>query len=363
MNIYKADDSFDFNSITLANPQPVQGGSFYTKLSVGLDKPLYMQLSKCVTKQNIVEAMRGKYCDLMYERNDEDQLMNWIEKFEHGCQDKINAKKSLWFQTELSRDDIETMMSPMTRLYKSGKNILIRVYLNTSKHTGKDKYIAYNENEQPVDLDSITADKYIIPLILIDGIKFSSRSFEIEIKLVQIMVIDPPVIKEVRPVCLIKNSILKAVSNSNTNSITNSNTNVDLDITNGLKNPVMEIPLVETHVVQSDSIVQSASIVQSDSIVQSASIIETQSVSLEKPKKTIVDGVEEICFDFNDIKESITLKKPNDVYYEIYKAAREKAKNMRKVAIEAFLEAKEIKTKYMLSDIEDSDESDYEEEN
>ena len=339
MNIYKADDSFDFSSITLANPQPVQGGSFYTKLSVGLDKPLYMQLSKCVTKQNIVEAMRGKYCDLMYERNDEDQLMNWIEKFEHGCQDKINAKKSLWFQTELTRDDIETMMSPMTRLYKSGKNILIRVYLNTSKHTGKDKYIAYNENEQPVDLDSITPDKYIIPLILIDGIKFSSRSFEIEIKLVQIMVIDPPVIKEVRPICLIKNSISKPLSNSN------SNTNVDLDITNELKTPVIETPavqrtpLIETPVVQKDSV-----------------------ECLEKSKKTVVDGVEEICFDFNDIKESITLKKPNDVYYEIYKAAREKAKNMRKVAIEAFLEAKEIKTKYMLSDIEDSDESDYEEE-
>jgi hypothetical protein len=65
---------------------------------------------------------------------------------------------------------------------------------------------------------------------------------------------------------------------------------------------------------------------------------------------------------FNDIKESITLKKPNDVYYEIYKAAREKAKQMRKVAMEAYLEAKEIKTKYMLSDIDDSDESEYEEE-
>jgi len=354
MNIYKADDSFDFSSITLANPQPVQGGSFYTKLSVGLDKPLYMQLSKCITKQNIVEAMRGKYCDLMYERNDEDQLMNWIEKFEHGCQDKINAKKSLWFQTELTRDDIETMMSPMTRLYKSGKNILIRVYLNTSKHTGKDKYIAYNENEQPVDLDSITADKYIIPLILIDGIKFSSRSFEIEIKLVQIMVIDPPVIKEVRPVCLIKNSISKPLSNSNTN--------VDLDITNELKTPVIETPVVQrTPVVQKTPVIETP-VVQKTPVIETP-IVQKDSVEcLEKSKKTVVDGVEEICFDFNDIKESITLKKPNDVYYEIYKAAREKAKNMRKVAIEAFLEAKEIKTKYMLSDIEDSDESDYEEE-
>ena len=68
-----------------------------------------------------------------------------------------------------------------------------------------------------------------------------------------------------------------------------------------------------------------------------------------------MDGIEEVNLDFNDIKESITLKKPNDVYYEIYKSARKKAKHMRQVAIESYLEAKEIKTKYMLSDIDDSD--------
>ena len=54
----------------------------------------------------------------------------------------------------------------------------------------------------------------------------------------------------------------------------------------------------------------------------------------------------------------LSLKKPNDVYYEIYKVAREKAKHMKKVAVEAYLEAKEIKTKYMLSDIDDSDDTD-----
>ena len=364
MNIYKADDSFDFNSITLANPQPVQGGSFFTKLSVGLDKPLYMQLSKCVTKQNIVEAMRGKYCDLMYERNDEASLMNWIEKFEHSCQDKIDAKKSLWFQTELSRDDIETMMSPMTRLYKSGKNILIRAHLNTAKHTGKDKYLAYDENEQPVDLDTITADKYIIPLILIDGIKFSSRSFEIEIKLVQIMVIEPPPIKEIVPVCLIKN--FKQLNNST----------IDINTPKIVEEKEKHLavkPLAAQVAAQVAAHVEAQVAAHVEAHIEATPLaghVETEESvsrstiepSLEKPKQLSIDGVEEVCLNFNDIKESITLKKPNDVYYEIYKAAREKAKQMRKVAMEAYLEAKEIKTKYMLSDIDDSDESEYEEE-
>ena len=40
---------------------------------------------------------------------------------------------------------------------------------------------------------------------------------------------------------------------------------------------------------------------------------------------------------------------------EIYKAAHEKAKHMKKVALEAQLEAQNIKNKYMLDDILASD--------
>ena len=52
------------------------------------------------------------------------------------------------------------------------------------------------------------------------------------------------------------------------------------------------------------------------------------------------------------------LKKPNDVYYEIYKIAKEKAKTAKKKALEAFLEVKNIKNTYLLTDLEDSDSED-----
>ncbi len=52
------------------------------------------------------------------------------------------------------------------------------------------------------------------------------------------------------------------------------------------------------------------------------------------------------------------LKKPNDVYYEIYKIAKEKAKAAKKKALEAFLEVKNIKNTYLLTDLEDSDSED-----
>jgi hypothetical protein len=52
--------------------------------------------------------------------------------------------------------------------------------------------------------------------------------------------------------------------------------------------------------------------------------------------------------------ENMKLKKPNDIYYEIYNAAKEKARTARKLAFDAYLEVKKIKKTYMLDD-SDSD--------
>ena len=59
----------------------------------------------------------------------------------------------------------------------------------------------------------------------------------------------------------------------------------------------------------------------------------------------------------NKDKPNITLKKPNEFYYEIYKLAKEKAKEHKKAAISQYLEAKKIKNTYLLDDLDNSDES------
>jgi hypothetical protein len=84
--------------------------------------------------------------------------------------------------------------------------------------------------------------------------------------------------------------------------------------------------------------------------------------------------MEELSDDINDKKEleelemnidlenleKFTLKKPNKVYFDLYKEARKKAKLAKKNAILAFLEAKNIKKTYMLENMNDSD-SDFDE--
>ena len=128
MKVLNPKEPLDSSKITLGNPTPAQGGSYFTKIKIG-DDQLYAQMPKCLTKKGIVHTEKNDYCDLMYERSNE-ELIDWIESIESCCQELIDKKKHVWFHTELSRDDINTMMSPICRMYKSGKNILIRVNLS-----------------------------------------------------------------------------------------------------------------------------------------------------------------------------------------------------------------------------------------
>ena len=57
----------------------------------------------------------------------------------------------------------------------------------------------------------------------------------------------------------------------------------------------------------------------------------------------------------NTLEPPIQLKKPNEVYYELYREARNKAKVAKRNALQAYLEAKNIKKTYMVENIEDSD--------
>jgi len=61
-------------------------------------------------------------------------------------------------------------------------------------------------------------------------------------------------------------------------------------------------------------------------------------------------------------EEPMKLKEPNEVYLDIYKAAREKARKAKNEAIKAYLEAKRIKELYMLDVVDSSSDEEEEEE-
>ncbi len=365
MEIVSPAPDFNFKTISLGDPQPLNGhaGFYFTQLSVGNEnKALCLQLPECVTKQGIVNIKNGKYLDLMFERGSNDELMRWVEQLEYTCQDIIDSKKDLWFQTELTRDDIETMMTQIARLYQSGKYMLMRVFMDTPNS----KCIAYDENEIGFDLELLEANKPVIPLIVIEGVKFSTRSFEISLKLVQVMVMGK---MEKKSTCLIKKKQQDLGDYSlEENSVVSAPAVVEPVSVIEKPVPVLEKAVPEPVLAKPNTVLAKPNTV----LAKPNIVLAKPNTVLAKPNTVLAQPVlaqpvlaqpaikkneiEEVTIDYDEVEDdSIFLKKPDEVYYELYKKAREKAKQCRIAAIEAYLEAKQIKTKYMLFDEDDSD--------
>ena len=411
MTTFEANKEFPFEKMVLGQPQAMQGcGSYFTKLTID-NKPILMQLPKCNMKNGIVKTKRITYCDLMYEKsNFDERLSECVERLEETCQNLIDTKKHLWFSNDLTKDDLETMMSSLVRLYKSGTKALMRTYIDVSRRNGNLKCHMYDENERIVDSNKITDKTLMIPLVQIEGIKFTSRSFDVELKLIQIMILEEKETVSFNKNCMIKRRSPIPMQNLNLEkSLVNDDLTVSTDNSeieeNSLKSETLEDSMKEVeeiinktvsdnnitleNVEEQDTSGKNDSILGNENIeevelsldnIDDAVVIDSEENSVEdnedkvsslteeslpdleeitlevKDELTPTVGIEEVELNIKDNTETITLKRPNEVYYEIYKAAREKAKHMRNVALEAYLEAKQIKTKYMLEDLDDSDE-------
>ena len=54
-------------------------------------------------------------------------------------------------------------------------------------------------------------------------------------------------------------------------------------------------------------------------------------------------------------EEVVNLRDPNEIYLDIYKAAKEKARQAKLAAVKAYLEAKKIKQSYLIDELDTSD--------
>ena len=326
-SIVEPNQSFDFTKLSLAHPSGVQGGAYFTKFLYN-NKPLYIQTTKGQTRQGFVKSGKKHYCDLMFDNN-ASELINWCERLEETCQTLLCSKNEAWFQGSLEKSDIENAFTPTIRVYKSGKYYLLRTNITTSS-SGEPSIKIYSETEILLATTDVKNESHIISILEFQGIKFTSRNFQIEIVLKQIMVLDEePTFDN----CLIKT----------------------------MKRPTIESlvkdvePTIETKPAPDDAEMKTE---QSEDESKQDITIEPTSVELSldiEELDTDVDirEIDELKVE-NDL-ETFTLKKPNEVYFELYREARTKAKQAKKAAIIAYLEAKNIKKTYMLDELNESD--------
>jgi hypothetical protein len=373
----------DFSNLYLGPPSTIAGGAYFTRIMYNNNKQLYIQTPKSLTKQGFVKSGKKIYVDLMFDNNDT-VFINWIENLEAKCQELIFSKGDNWFQTKLDKDDIESAFTSPFKIYKSGKFYLLRVNV-------KPNVKIFNDDTKIINLDDLAADKTLISIIEIQGIKFSSRNFQIEIELKQSMVVSPDPFLDA---CFIKKPNKKPISTEE------EDLDEDIKDSDNLFTTPLTTPLTKPLKKSSDPIIESFSNIEvnidkktemntainskttTDTVIKNTDIqlgditdlhldsdsnsdnifLEIEDLTAEPIKTEDSNVLKEVDLSssLENNLESITLKKPNQVYYEIYKKAREKAKEAKKEAILAFLEAKNIKKTYMLDDIDESEDDEEE---
>lgn len=339
-NIIEPSDSFDFSTITLAHPASTQGGGYFTKIEHN-KKPLYIQTTKSLTRQGFVKTGKKYYCDLMFDKNSE-TLIHWMENLEEKCHQLIYEKKDAWFQGNLEASDIETAFNPIIRVYKSGKYYLLRTNIKNNKDDIPAVKI-YNEKEIPLTMADITPETELISILDIQGIKFTSRNFQIEIDLKQVMVLDNEPIFDS---CLIKPNkrVEKPLDEMPPTPVTQVLSAMDTLI-DKTTDPLEELS-------SADFIADMPAAEKEDAVnIEFEDLME----DIQENNTDVLKEVHTEDLTVDKADESITLKKPNQVYFELYKEARNKAKLAKKNALLAFLEAKNIKKTYMIENINDSD--------
>ena len=388
-------EQFDFSSLSLANPQGLQGGAYFSKLKLN-GEPFLIQTPKCSTKNGIHKTEKKIYCDMMF-TNDDEEFVNWTNQLESTIKNLIFEKRNLWFHNDMDHDSIDYHWQNLLRTYK-GNKLLLRCFIpKTKSRIGSKTVQIYNEEEEELTFDDIDNTSKMISILEVSGLKFTSQSFQLEFMIRQIMIIkEKPLFNK----CLIKianpnNTTTKPELDSDAESdISVDDSTLQIEAKDEEKNEETDI---SSNQLESNS--------PTENIVQDISSIEIETPKVDISENLVsetidvsnnlqnnieeevptenefdnaenleetedveqqIDNTEESLVKngiINEIEilppsestDSVTLKKPNEVYMEIYKEAKKKAQEAKKHAIQAYLEAKRIKSLYLLDEIESSD--------
>ena len=364
-------NTFPFDELSLANPNGVQGGAYLAKLKLASNKFL-IQTPYSTTKKGVIKTDKKMYCDLMFD-NDDEKIQDFIATLEDTVKNLIYAKKDVWFHTEMDMDTIDYHWQSSLRGYQ-GDKVLLRCFIKKPKNIinqNTPTIQIYDEDENKLDLDSINKDSTVISVISIDGLKFTPQSFSLGFSLEQIMVL-----KDDRKnnKCLIKINHIPSTINQpdDVTEITTQSTQKQQispdsvsdvaphsvsDVAPDSVSDVAPDNVEELHPKSINSINNPTSLTLKDLAISN----DTNQDKLKENEQSLEDNSilheADIKIPENN-KTSVSLKKPNEVYLEIYSEVKRRAKEAKLRALAAELEVKRVKALYMLDDIDSSSSDD-----
>jgi len=327
-NINFPDDDYDFNDMTLANPIVLQQQQYFTKMQhKGSD--ILIQMPKCFSKQGFMTSSKRQYCDLMIPCENK-TILSWVEKLEERLRGLIFERRKNWFHEDVDLDDIDNIFTSPLRSFNSGKYFLLRTMLQSPRMLQSDQISIFDENENPLNKEDVGSKTEFVSILHFHGIKFSSTSFQIYIEMKQMMVLN---VEQTFSKCMIK-----------TKENVEYNIPEDIELSKNIHENI--VATHTTDVELSDTISESNTAPDDDDAIESLAIINVnESLPLELEEVHLEPTIEGI----------LQLKNKDDVYIKAYREAKDKAKRARIIALKALLKAKNIKDKYLLNNMEMSD--------
>ena len=378
--IYSDKEPLLIDRVSIAKPVN-KNGSHFIKIH-DIDDPIYFLAPKCFTKQGFVSHGKKMFCDFVFS-NDNSDFFSWLENLEEKVKAGIFENRDKWFETPLDEHDIESSMTPPCKPYKSGKFFIIRANVPTA--LGKINIKVYDEREEETEPESIKENTNVLAVLEFQGIRCGVRSFQFEIELKQILIVEPEKIFEK---CVISKPAGAKVTTESAPKNAESTPKVSDVVTPEPFYKIEEDPFDETF----DSISREATVVASEPDVtfnkdSTDLVIENVDALFSSPtianhkdgydvtkddlisecassaNATDVTQIEILddsfpldSFNAASLDEPpIRLKSRNDVYYKLYKETRQRARDAKQEALANYLEAKRIKTTYLLEDASDSD--------
>jgi hypothetical protein len=429
MNIIEPTSNFDFsNKLYLGTPSVVSSGVYFTPLFLN-DKSVVVQSPPCTTKQGIKNGAGKKvYTDLVFNSNDV-FFIDWMENLQAAVQQIIATRD--WFEKRIDAEELETMFVSCFKLYKSGKKYLFRTNVKGNAPI-YDQYI--NKGEILSQKDVLPDKTTMICILEIQGIRFTSQSFQFEVEVKQIAVVSPdpyldtcfvkiaatkvkaepepelsePSKEEDKPMNLLPTSTM--LLNDVDETIKEELELTSTTLTEPLTKPTSSDTEIKAKVKEDDNEFSMLSSDDINEVKQALNVsfnpsVNVQTIPAAKPKGKKAGGIKIIedlepkpgsnpsleensveqknndsLLDFEDMNESpllkeekkdeieeivldniveatfadtssLVLKKPDEIYQELFRAALEKADEAKRQADQLYLEADEIKQKYALQNV------------
>lgn len=395
--------TLDLDYLSLGIPNQIQNNLYFSRIYHN-DDPIIIQTSQCYSLAGIKKANNKYFCDLIYENHQ--KTSDFFENLETKIKNVLAENKDEWFEESLTLEDIDDAFASPIHFHKAG--IKLKTILNKNNISGNYSLNCYDTNHNILENYNLSPGVLFLPIIEILGIKFTDKTFQLEMKLLQILILDMnnnsqqsaslfDTINQAIPSKALTHN--EHTNNTNKDSRPESETdetntddlnddNIYADdlndkhretLENDSESNILNKNVVENIESESAGILETTENLDSaeytlkkntldkninyysdnnlddnldDNLDKASEHSETDIFNLNNPEQEKSSGIEEVTLNYEYLDNNpVKLKTHSDIYEEIWKMYKSEAFKIRQQNIQIYLNSKNVHCNYLINEI------------